>query len=196
MMLPRRHTPISALLLLAMLLWTPGLSVAAEWYGGLAIGRATAQLSTPMGLTAPTARLGLEVAATAEFSRHFGAEFNYIELGARSTAFQLPPTIASQRGWAMAGLTKIPAGSVNLLLKTGLAHLDSEARYLLPYVRCTPENPTCAQRHSQDHAVHLLWGLGSEWTPGRWKVRLLYEQFTVAGAHPELLTLGVFWRVR
>ncbi len=90
-MMPRRHTPISVLLVLGMLPWTPGLSGAAEWYGGLAIGRATAQLSTPMGLTAPTARLGLEVAARAEFSRHFGAEFNYINWARAARHSNCPP---------------------------------------------------------------------------------------------------------
>ena len=85
---------------------------------------------------------------------------------------------------------------LSLLFKAGLGWERAEARYLLPYVRCTPERPDCAQVVAREHQWGPVLGAALRWGSGPWSVRVQYDVMPSSRRSTDALSMGFYRHFR
>ena len=83
------------------------------------------------------------------------------------------------------------SGDLSLLLKAGLGWVHSEARYLLPYVKCAPDRPDCAQAVARQDRWGPAVGTALQWDHRPWSVRIQYD-WLPSGHDAMTVGIGVF----
>ena len=167
---------------------------AKDWYTGLDVGYGAAQVDTRLGPTDVRSAFSLRGGVLVDVTPRLSAELDYLAIERHAASYQLPPTLAKQDGIVLAGLIKQPLGRLNIFLKAGAAHLYSETHYVLPYIRCTPQKPDCAQVLDKQQVTLPIVGLGAEWRHADWRMRVQYELITPQRWHADSLSVGIYRR--
>lgn len=141
-----------------------------------------------------------------------GAELDYVDLGRPGTSQARFPASAGlsfpvaaavrMRGGAAFGVLYLPVPVIDVYLKAGLARLQTSATTTLtvpgPYAACVVTGgPHCQFSRTGDiTTTDLAIGAGLQYRLGPVALRGEYQRFGAAGAHPEIVALGVSWSFR
>ncbi len=124
-----------------------------------------------------------------------GGEVSYVDFG--HPYGRLPTALADLdlKGTAAFGVLYLPVPVIDLYLKAGVSSLRSQfnGTAFLPGP-CPVNMPNCNVVHQNQTDTGFAAGAGAQLKFGSLAARAEYERFTAAGAHPNMITLGLIWK--
>jgi opacity protein-like surface antigen len=126
-----------------------------------------------------------------------GAEVSYIDFGHPHRVLSGSATTYDLdiKGTAAFGVLYLPVPVIDLYLKGGVSSLRSQfdGTAILPGP-CPVNIPNCGVVHQNLTNTGFAAGVGAQVKFGALAVRAEYERFTAAGAHPNMISLGLIWK--
>ena len=158
-------------------------------YIGVELGAVRSSLATPQGDASPQTARAAGVTLGTRLSPTWAIEADVMGRVERRPAYQLPPALSGATKASAMAVRSVPlSGDLSLLLKAGLGWVHSEARYLLPYVKCAPDRPDCAQAVARQDRWGPAVGTALQWDHRPWSVRIQYDW--LPSGH-DAMTVGV-----
>ena len=169
------------------------------FYAGGAIGQANLEASVPAFSTTTFKEnhSAYQLIVGVRPISLLGAEVSYIDFGhpyGSITGAAINYDLAL-KGTAAFGVLYLPVPVIDLYLKAGVSSLRSQfnGMALLPGP-CPVNMPNCNVVHQNQTDTGFAAGAGVQVKFGALAARAEYERFTAAGAHPDMISLGLIWK--
>ncbi len=124
-----------------------------------------------------------------------GAEVSYVDFG--HPYGRLPNALADLdlKGTTAFGVLYLPVPVIDLYVKAGVSSLRSRfnGTAFLPGP-CPVNMPNCNVVRQNQTDAGFAAGAGAQVKFGSLAARAEYERFTAAGAHPNMINLGLMWK--
>jgi hypothetical protein len=121
-----------------------------------------------------------------------GAEIEYVDFGHPNSSLNGAAADATLKGAAAFGVVYLPVPLIDLYAKTGLARLQSNLKGESEvHTNCVPCSPSLFRLDRTDSRI--VAGAGAQYKYGALAMRAEFDYFSLAGAHPNLVSFGLTW---
>ncbi len=130
-----------------------------------------------------------------------GAEVEYVDFGRPSGSLGGAPANVTMKGPAAFVVLYLPVPIVDVFVKAGVARMQTtidgnEYEECPAYVSANGTGPICPPSvpfRADRTDTSFAGGAGVQYKLGAFAVRGEYEEFTAAGEHPRLVSIGATW---